>query len=202
VPVESFGVIKSIVIPDSFRRGEILYGGMGRNWRRSFHPREKRDAEEVSITSFYRGGAAAGSDSQILRELLARAPRQIFSSMESDKHPCPPQTQYLLSKMADILGNIGNNQFTNSETGIGGPRFRMEHMETIILNSRAVLSVCGVFHNSQLQPQNYYWGIFVDARPEGKDCLIEELVFEAETKTLYEKYRPAFQKSLTSIHWL
>jgi hypothetical protein len=53
-----------------------------------------------------------------------------------------------------------------------------------------------------MQPQAYYCGLFVDSDPEREDCVIEELVFEAQTKELYEKYRSSFEKALATIQWL
>lgn len=44
-------------------------------------------------------------------------------------------------------------------------------------------------------------GLFVDAKPDKRECIVEELIFEAQTRELYEKYRGGFEKSLTSIEW-
>lgn len=202
MPVDQFGAIKSIKLPDSFARGETLYGGMGQNWRRSFHPREKKDSLEVSITSMFRGSPTAVNDASIFRKILAEPPRVIYSSDSRSSHLCHPKAQLLVSEMVDVLGNAGNNQLTNCETGVGGPRFYLQRMESILLNGKKVLAVYGVFHNSQMEPQAYYCGLFVDSDPEREDCVIEELVFEAQTKELYEKYRSSFEKALATIQWL
>jgi len=201
VPVDQFGVIKSIKLPDSFARGAVLYGGMGQNWRRSFHPREKKDAGDVAITSLFRGSATIGNDACTFRKVLAQPAGMIFSSSAESKHKCHPRAQLLINEMADALGNAGNNQLTNLETGVGGPRFYLQRMETIELNGRKVLAVYGVFHNSQMQAQAYYCGLFVDSDPAAADCVIEELVFEAQTKELYDKYRAGFEKALSTIQW-
>jgi hypothetical protein len=45
-------------------------------------------------------------------------------------------------------------------------------------------------------------GIFFDATPDDKQyCQIEEVVFQAPTWELFEKFFPQFQKTLNSIRW-
>ncbi len=195
------GTIKSINLPDSFAKGEVLFGGMGQNWRKTFHPREKKDAQDVAITSMFRGSPTLESDAITFRTLLRQPPGVIFSADENAESKMHPQAKHIVNALADALGNAGNNQLTNAETGFGGPRFYLQRMETLELNKKKVLAVYGVFHNSEMKPQNYYVGLFVDSRPDKKECVVEELVFEAQTRELYEKYRGSFEKSLTTIQW-
>lgn len=201
MPDYRFGVIKSIKLPDSFARGETLHGGMGQNWRRSFHPREKRDSSQVSITSLFRGSPTECREASSFRKVLAQPPGLIFCSAEDSQHLCHPEAHALIKEMAEALGNAGNNQLTNFEKGVGGPRFRLQRMEVLEISGRKVLAVYGVFHNSNMEPQAYYCGLFVDAAPGKEDCAIEELVFEAQTKELYEKYRLGFEKAISTIQW-
>jgi hypothetical protein len=195
------GTIKSINLPDSFAKGEVLYGGMGQNWRKTFHPREKKDTKDVAITSMFRGSPTLESDGITFRTLLRQPPGVIFSADENAESKMQPQAKQIVNALADALGNAGNNQLTNTETGFGGPRFYLQRMETLELNKRKVLAVYGVFHNSEMKAQNYYVGLFVDSKPDTKECVVEELVFEAQTRELYEKYRVSFEKSLTTIQW-
>ncbi len=195
------GTIKSINLPDSFAKGEVLFGGMGQNWRKTFHPREKKDAQDVAITSMFRGCPTSEPDGITFRTLLRQPAGVIFSADRNAKIEMHPQAKNIINALTDALGNAGNNQLTNSETGFGGPRFYLQRMETLELNKKKVLAVYGVFHNSQMKPQNYYVGLFVDARPDKKECVVEELIFEAQTSELYEKYRGSFEKSLSTIEW-
>jgi len=198
--VDDLGVIKSIELPDSFTRGAVVLGGIGRNWRRIFHPRDKRDAQAVSIISYFRGGPAPPADGKMLRKLLAKPCGLIYSS-EPESTNAHPQAPTLINALVDALGNAGNNQLTNPETGFGGPCFFLEKVETIELNKKNVLAVHGYFHDRELNAENFYTGVFVDASPNDAECLIEELVFEANTPRLYEKYYSSFQKALNTIRW-
>ncbi len=195
------GTIKSINLPDAFTKGEVLFGGMGQNWRKTFHPREKKDAQDVAITSMFRGSPTLESDGRAFRTLLRQPAGVIFSADKDTEIETHPQAEKIVNALADALGNAGNNQLTNQETGFGGPRFYLQKMETLELNKRKVLAVYGVFHDREMKPQNYFIGLFVDAKPDKKECNVEELIFEAQTRELYEKYRGGFEKSLTSIEW-
>lgn len=195
------GTIKSINLPDSFTKGEVLFGGMGQNWRKTFHPREKKDAQDVAITSMFRGSPTLDSDGKAFRTLLRQPPVLIFSADSKAKNEIHPQAKKIVNALADAIGHAGNNQLTNPETGLGGPRFYLQRMETLELNKKRVLAVYGVFHDSEMKPQNYFVGLFVDAKPDKKECFVEELIFEAETRELYEKYHDSFEKSLTTIQW-
>jgi len=195
------GTIKSINLPDSFAKGEVLFGGMGQNWRKSFHPREKKDARAVAITSMFRGSPTLDSDGRTFRTLLRQPPSLIFSADSKAENEIHPQAKKIINALADAMGHAGNNQLTNPETGFGGPCFYLQRMETLELNKKKVLAVYGVFHDSEMKPQNYFVGLFVDAKPDKEECIVEELIFEAQTRELYEKYHSSFEKSLTTIQW-
>jgi hypothetical protein len=195
------GTIKSTNLPDAFTKGEVLFGGMGQNWRKNFHPREKKDARDVAITSMFRGSPTLELDGKTFRSLLRQPAGVIFSADRKAQNKIHPQAEEIVNALADALGNAGNNQLTNPQTGLGGPRFYLERMEILELNKKKVLAVHGFFHDSEMKPQNYFIGLFVDAKPDQRECIVEELIFEAQTRELYEKYCGGFEKSLTSIEW-
>lgn len=199
--VYEVGSIKSINLPDSFARGDFLHGGMGNNWKKSFYPRDKRDHDEVAITSMFRGTATLDPDARNFRKLLDEPARVVYSKQIEENSKSAQAAISIVNSMAEALGNAGNNQLTNCEMGIGGPRFNLQKMETLMLNDKKVLAVSGFFHNSEMKVQTYYLGLFVDARPNNQECIIEEIAFEATTEELYEKYRNSFEKSLHTIEW-
>ncbi|MCC7531290.1 MAG: hypothetical protein IT342_22480 [Candidatus Melainabacteria bacterium] len=79
------GTIKSINLPDAFMKGEVLFGGMGQNWRKTFHPREKKDAQDVTITSMFRGSPTLELDGRTFRTLLRQPAGVIFSADKDTK---------------------------------------------------------------------------------------------------------------------
>lgn len=196
-----FGSIKSMSLPDSFARGDSLHGGMGNNWSKSFYPREKRDQDEVTITAMFRGAPTRDPDARNFRKLLDEPAGVIYSQQQSQNSKSEQRAISIVTSMAEALGNAGNNQLTNFEAGISGPRFNLQKMETMELNNKKVLAVSGYFHNSEMKAQTYYLGLFVDAKPQAKECTIEEFAFEATSKELFEKYLNGFQKSLATIEW-
>lgn len=200
MPTLQAGIIKSITLPDSFAKGESLHGGRGTNWRKVFHPRNKRDTSDVSISAFFRGRAVIDDEAKAFRVLLRQPPGVVFSA-QKDTDCCHPQAESIIKAMIDALGQAGNNQLTNQERGIFGPHFFLQRMETVELKKRKVMIVYGIFHDAEMNPLNHYVGLFVDADPNSSDCRIEELVFEAFSNAQYEKCRPDFEKALKSIVW-
>lgn len=198
--VEEIGSIKYIELPDSFARGEVQMGGMGQNWRRIFQPRDKKDADDASIVAFYRGAPASAEDAAPFRHLLKQPPSLLFSTI-SMGNGAQQHNFELIRELESILGQCGNNQIANIETGVQGPRFCLEKLETILVSGKNVLALSGFFHDMDLHPQAFLRGLFFDAQPESTDCIVEELIFEAQTRILYDKYSPAFEKSLSTICW-
>lgn len=198
--VEDVGIIKTIELPDSFGRGEIQMGGMGENWRRQFQPRDKKDADDVSIVSFYRGSPAANDDAAPFRFLLRQPPAIVYSSMKN-RAGQTSQCSDVIRELEGVLGQCGNNQVANEETGFGGPRFHLEKLETISVGGKNVLSACGYFHDMDFRPQAYFAGLFLDAQPDSPQCFVEEFIFEAQTRPLFDKYYPSFEKAIASIEW-
>ncbi len=199
--IHQVGSIKSINIPDSFARGESQHGGMGRNWSTSFHPRDKRDQEEVTITTMFRGSPTLDPDARNFRKVLEKPAGIIYARQNVENEKSEQMAISTINSMVEVLGNAGNNQLTNSETGLSGPRFHLQKMETMDLNKKKVLAVYGVFHNSEMKAHTYYMGLFVDAKPDAEECIVEELAFEASSQELYDKYRNSFEKSLSTIEW-
>ena len=112
------------------------------------------------------------------------------------------KTTKRIRSLESALGNAGNNQITNSSSGVSGPRFYLEKIHVIDLSSKPVMAVQGYFHGFDGQVHNHYMGIFFDATPDDRDyCQIEEIVFQAPTWELFGKYFPQFQKTLNSIRW-
>lgn len=192
---EKLGVIKTMRLPDDFARGEERTGGMGQNWRKIFHPKNN---PEVSITSLYRGSAAFAPSGKAFRILLAESPTVVYSTDDSNHM----QAKTIITSLTDALGNAGDNQLTNSDQGERGPLFFLQRLETLALNGKTALAVYGIFHDSQKTPHNYYIGIFLDADPKAKDCRIEEIIFEAQSRELYDQYHKQFEDSLKTIQWL
>lgn len=192
---EKLGVIKTMHLPDNFVKGEERAGGMGNNWRKIFHPANSTD---VSITSLYRGSAAFAPSGRTFRTLLAQPSALIYSTENGGL----AQAETIITSLAPALGNAGDNQLTNAETDEQGPLFYLQRMETVELNHRRVLAVYGIFHNSEKVPHNYYVGIFIDANPKAKECRIEEIIFEAQSRELYDQYHTQFEDSIKTIQWL
>lgn len=191
---EKLGVIRTMHLPDDFVKGEERAGGMGNNWRKTFHPKDKSD---VSITSLYRGSAAFAPSGRAFRALLAQ-PSALIYSPDNNSHP---QAKTIISSIAPALGNVGDNQITNLETNERSPEFYLQRLETLELNQRRVLVIYGIFHDINKKPHNYYIGVFIDAEPKAKECRIEEVIFEAQTRELYEQYHGLFEDSIKTIEW-
>lgn len=200
VRVEEIGSL-NFELPDSFARGEVQMGGMGHNWRRVFQPRDKDDADDVSIISFYRGSPTAQEDAAAFRSLLKVPPANVFDGSHPDCCSQPHMFE-LVRKLEPILGQCGNNQIANTEVGVSGPRFFLETLKTIAVAGRTVLVASGYFHDMELHPQAYFSGLFFDAQPDCTNCCIEEFVFEAQSRSLYDKYYSSFEKAISTIRWI
>ncbi len=195
----SCGAIAKLTLPEGFVLGEEVRGGMGNNWTVSYNP---PDTEAVEIMLFYRGTPDRGVDPARFRGLLEKSPHELFDlSKQSDN--MPPDTIETLVAIQDLLGNAGNNQITNTRDGLQGPRFQIEKVETMELNGRNVLGVRGFFHSYKgvSDLHNYYYGIFFDVAANKEWCQIEEIIYQGDTKELFERYWNDFFGSLSSISW-
>ncbi|MBX9693324.1 MAG: hypothetical protein K2Z81_13130, partial [Cyanobacteria bacterium] len=139
----SCGEIAKITMPSGFIRGQESHGGMGNNWNIPFSP---PDGSPVEIALFYRGSPETSIDTTVFRDILSQNPHVVFEQ-ESPQSAIAPEMAKVVTDIRHFLGNAGNNQITNQEEGIGGPRFFLERIETIDLNGRPVLGVHGFFHS-------------------------------------------------------
>lgn len=186
------GAIAKIDMPPGFAQRDEVRGGMGMNWLRVHSPTQD---DGVSISLFYRGAPELAEYAKTFRALL-KSPAIIFDDQDG------PNDEGALEKvrgMQSCLGNAGNNQFTNPDNA----RFALEKIQTITLSGRPVMAVQGFFYGPDGKPDNNYFGVFYDATPKDPEfCRIEEIVFEAVSWELFEKYFSAFQASLNSIRWV
>lgn len=186
------GAIAKIDLPQGFELMEETRGGMGMNWLRVYSP---KGVSGLSISLFYRGAPELVDYARVFRGLL-KNPSVIFDDQNG-----PNGDDTTIARVRSIqscLGNAGNNQIANPENS----RFYLEKIQTINLCGRPVMAVQGYFFGPDGQPDNNYMGVFYDATPDDRElCRIEEIVFEASTWELFEKYFPEFQKTLNSIRW-
>jgi hypothetical protein len=107
----------------------------------------------------------------------------------------------VLPKISGLLGNVGNNQWTNPK-GLAHTGFRLGLVETIDLQTRNALLLNGTF----LQPEDKksiteYCGIFVDV-PNKLE--IEQVYLQVPSTVgvlQFEKYKKTFMTLLRSVCW-
>lgn len=100
-----------------------------------------------------------------------------------------------------IIGTPGNNQISNTEIGMRGPRFFLQKLETITVSGRRCLAVTGWFHGPGGNVQNYFYGVYFDSKRTSEICKIEEAYLHAPREILFEKYLVEFQNSLKTLIW-
>ena len=195
MPTLTKGSVSDMQLPADFEFGQDLTGGIALNWLKSYHAVANRD---VQISLFYRGTASPADSIVGFRKLL-KTQGVVFDNANGDADSKTAQT---IESLNAALGNAGNNQITNKAVGVTGPRFFLEKIHVILLNAKPVMAVQGYFHSYDGTIDNYYMGIFFDGSPEDeKYCRIEEVVFQAPSWALFEKYFPSFQKTLNTITW-
>jgi len=156
---------------------------------KQFHPPEHPDVE---ITFFKRQKPVAPNAMASLIETLDQPPHKI------------EQGGAEIISLTNALGNVGDNQWSNRQTGDDAPCFRMLHAETTDLNGKNVLLVSGAFiAPSTKKAVNEYCGIYV---PIGNSKpFIEELYLQVPSKYGYlyfEKYLKVFRQTMKTIVWL
>ncbi len=133
---------------------------------KQFHPPEHPDVE---ITFFKRRKPVAPDAMASLVATLEKLPHKV------------EQGGVEIISLTKALGNVGDNQWSNRQTGDAAASFRMLHAETIDLNGRNVLIVSGAFiAPSTKRAVNEYCGIYVpiaDTKP-----FIEELDVQGPSK--------------------
>jgi len=192
----AIGSIQSINIPENFIISKERYGDMAASWLLCYSPVED---EQIEIGFLYRGKALYVDDAKSFRKLINQ-PSQVLFADDTSGAVFEKQKE-LLDNLYFVFGDIGNNQITNDKKGLEGPRFFLERLETLSINGRRVLSVKGWFHNIQLTPQNYYYGLMFDRNRLSDQCHLEELYFQAHSQIQYDKYFFEFTNCLKTIIW-
>jgi hypothetical protein len=195
MPTLTKGAVKDMQLPADFEFEQDLLGGMGLNWLKTYHAVQNND---VQISLFYRGTPNTAASVEGFRYLL-KIEGVIFDVENGEPDE---KTLKRIESIETALGNAGNNQITNTATGIAGPRFFLEKIQIITLSGKPIMAVQGYFHGYDGELHNHYFGVFFDATPQDTEyCQIEEVVFQAPSWDLFEKYFAQFQKTLNSIRW-
>lgn len=167
-------------------------GTRGANWLRRYNPRGERSVE---IFSAYRGYPQVPVDNEHMREVLQAAPLLVF-----DEAGEVSDTDAVRG-MSLALGNVGNNQICNFETGVGAPVFHLTRLCAESIAGRPVIRAEGWFHDIDKQPTKYFNGIFIDATPDDVNARVEELYLQTSTEAEMSEYKPLFDQLLKSIKW-
>lgn len=164
---------------------------------RVFSPPENHS---VKMQLLNRGYPLSKEDTQNLRKTLSQSPRVIFQRKDGTE---PSQTEMeLISSLAEVLGNLADNQVLNHESDDLGPPFMLERVDVLDWKGRSVLAVRGWFRDPEQDLRvNNYCGLFVDANPAEPECRVEEIFLEAPNEDLLIKYMPMFKESIDSLVW-
>lgn len=176
--------IKKIMLPQSWSaRSERITQIMS---IKSAYPSTHKDAE---ISFFKRRSALPPEDLEHFKDVLNQPPHRIADGEKE------------LESISAVMGNAGDNQWTNRQTGYAGPCFRLINAETIAINGRRVLLVKGTFIKPEnKQPINEYCGIYVNS----VDDEVEELFLQVASHLGYlefERYLKLFLDALKTIEW-
>jgi hypothetical protein len=185
--ISGFISLDSIQVPDGWQEDTERSSSI--MLMKQFHP---PDHPDVEITFFKRRKSIAPDAMAYLTETLAKSPHLV------------EQGGAEIVSMADALGNVGNNQWTNRQSGLNGASFRMLHAESTNLNGKNVLIVSGAFIEPKTKKAvNEYCGIFIPV--EAPKAFIEEIYLQVPSKYGYlyfEKYLKVFRQSINTIVWL
>lgn len=200
------GAIKEMLLPPDFAEGEKQFGGTGLNWSLTYQPKQfSNDTKFARIISYYRGLPVSQRETTAFRTTLLTAPKVIWQE--------PSDTgavRMTLQELGDALGPAADNQLTNTLDGLQAPRFLIQSIETKLLVRKPVIAIKGLFHFHELKkldeilghPQtSHYYGLLYDATPDQEQAQIQELMLSTSTKDLYDRYFPAFERSLLTIRW-
>ncbi|MBX9671624.1 MAG: hypothetical protein K2X93_28805 [Candidatus Obscuribacterales bacterium] len=190
--VERADTFKHVQMPQGFRFESEDYGGRGDNWLKRFTNPDTGD--DVKLCQRFSGSPLSEVDAESFRSVLLQKPHVIFE--KSDSH-----NEALLRTICYALGNVGDNQMTNSTPAPYGPTFELEKMAVEAVGDRNVIRVWGWFHGADMVPDHYFTGIFVDAQPESEECCVEELYLEASSEELYNNHLPLFDAMIEKITW-
>jgi hypothetical protein len=185
--IPGFISLDSIEIPEGWQEDAETSSAI--MLMKQFHPAEHPDVE---ITFFKRRKIPPPDAMASLTRTLEQPPHLI------------EQGGAEIISLTDALGNVGNNQWSNRQSGDAAASFRMLHAETTDLNGKNVLIVSGAFiAPTTKKAVNEYCGIYVpviEAKP-----FIEELYLQVPSKYGYlyfEKYLKVFRQTMKTIVWL
>lgn len=158
------------------------------------------DNHSVRMQMLNRGYPLGEEDTQVLRKTLSQSPKAIFERKDGTR---PGRTEVeLVSSLAEVLGNLADNQLLNSESDDLGPSFMLDRIDVLDWKGRKVLAVRGWFRDPEQDIRvNNYCGLFIDSTPGEPESQIEEIYLEAPTEDLLVKYMPLFKASLDSLVW-
>lgn len=191
--IVSEGCMKAVKIPTGFAPKDQARGQIGVNWQLRF---QASNRPEVVLTLHYRGQPLNPEESKKFRTALSASTRVLFNPHEN-----VADTETLAS-LSETMGNAGDNQLVNFETGYRGPCFSLEKAEIQELNNRRILVVNGRFKDEHENLTNVYRGIFIDANPGEPKCRVEEVFLHAPNERLFAQYLPLFRQTIESIEWL
>ena len=195
--IENYDCIKSLQLPPGWTENK-LGGGFAPRTMRAFSP---PDNPRVKIVLLNRGLPVSEDAGKTFRKILQLSPKLIFDRNSANK--LMPTEVQLICDLEEILGNAGDNQIVNPDTGISGPPFILDRLEVLVCNDRPALAVRGWFCNpGNGQRLNAFYGLFVDVNARDDACGVEQIFLEAPEETLYLQYLPAFEQCLHSIEWL
>jgi len=181
-----FGSIKRFVLPDDWLADSEQNTGLMKLC--CVHPRAHDDVE---IAFFQKKQGILETAMQDFREILGRGDHKIVEAGDE------------LVKLAPVMGNAGNNQWSNKNRGTRGPNFRFTMGEITHLQGRSVLKVKGSFIEPESKKaQNEYCGIFIDSGAETN--LIQEVYLQVPSQYGYfqfERYLKAFSDALSTLVW-
>lgn len=195
--IKDIGLIDKILLPPGFVEGGKEFAERGDSWSIEYHPEDPAEKETTRLAFYYRGRVASTSDTALFRELMDGESRNLLSTYNAGS----PEVTDLIARLINILGNLGDNQYTRFQTGLSGAGFHLHSLDIAIYGARKMLVATGYFHNFEGVPTNYFKGCFFDGTPHAPKAQLEEIYLESKDLKVFEKYLPPFERCLLSIHW-
>jgi hypothetical protein len=195
--IENYAYIKFMRLPPGWVEVPLDDEGFDIRALRIFSPPE---TAEVRLELLNRGYPLGQDDAETFRQLLTVAPKVIFE--RKDKEAPSKATVSLLEGLAEVLGNVGNNQVVNTSTDDLGPCFMLDRIDILNWKGKNVLAARGWFRDPEEDIRvNDYCGFFIDSNPFDPECQVEEVFLEAPTEELLLRYMPVFKECLNSLEW-
>ena len=191
--LSSTGIIKSMQLPEVLSNHKEKSGGYGGdNWLHTYANPGQRYPQ---ICYRYSGSPQDNASAQLFRKLL-KSTGLLFEDGKSN-----PAEEDLVRELELVLGNSGDNQLCNTESGPRGPRFHLLSLAVQEINARSVLRLNGYFQDHSREPVVYLDCIFIDASAAESECRIEELFLESFPKRSFDDMHDDFEKVIASIVW-